>query len=397
MKNALEPHEVRVAARRADGSPVPASDVLAYVEQVKVAAGVIDGARLAEPGFHVLRMALDDEGNVAYTDDLVRDGLDWQGLVRSIAHRCATAVLVDDGVVDPQGSHHEWDDLPDELERHLDDLAETAAPALAVHVMRVDPDLDVDARLIAWSTKASVETTRIEDFIAIRESTSIAPDAAVEQALRTQLPAVSLRSDGEAREALVRVRNGRRVVECHVSRRPSPALPAVELTPDLRDLLLDSTSVTPQTKHTLEPAVTEQLAAAGSGATSFAHDVAVAIGVPVAAAAWLDGEEPPGPVEVVEPSTTRETIGHVGREVAADMRAQMVKGPLGGFRRFLLDVPPAMAAYAVGELTLAYVLGGWDGWAILRWTAVAILTFDGLVSLGIAATTLGRRVRASRR
>ena len=115
---------------------------------------------------------------------------------------------------------------------------------------------------------------------------------------------------------------------------------------------------------------------------------------------WIDQGVAPGQVDVVEPSTTRALVARGVREVGRDVRDEfsreaLTKGPLGGFRGFLLDHPVVMSAYAGIELVLAYLLAtAFEPWPVLRWAVAALVALDGLMSLGMAAATLRRRVRA---
>ncbi|MCL3839117.1 hypothetical protein [Aeromicrobium duanguangcaii] len=217
MNSPAEIHEIELAARRSDGSAVAADEVLAYLDSVRVAAGVIDGARLGRPGLHTVRMALTEDELVQRSDGLPAT-LTWQGLVRLLAHRFDTVAVVDDGVVGPDGRHH-GDDLPVELGELLDEvwhLTSAEVSATSVHVLRTDPDIDSDAQSIANRGKATVEVVHVDGFTLIRDTISTDPGTVVDLAARSQLPAVALRREGDARGAVVRMRQGRRVVTCHV-------------------------------------------------------------------------------------------------------------------------------------------------------------------------------------
>ncbi|MCL3839118.1 hypothetical protein [Aeromicrobium duanguangcaii] len=76
-------------------------------------------------------------------------------------------------------------------------------------------------------------------------------------------------------------------------------------------------------------------------------------------------------------------------------RDALTKGPLGGFRRFLLDHPVVTLLYGLAELAVAYALVALiEPWPVVRWIAGGLVAIDGLTSVGIGATTLRRRVRA---
>lgn len=399
MNSPVEIHEIELVARRRDGSLVTADEVLAYLDSVRVAAGVIDGTRLGRPGAHTVRMALTQDELVVRSDELPAT-LEWQGLVRSLVHRLDTIALVDDGVVGPDGRHHGEDDLPAELDDLLEDVwAVYDVPTTSVHVVRTDPDIDSDAQSIANRGKATVEVVHLDGFTLIRDTVSTDPGVVVDVALRSQLPAVALHREGDARRAVIRMRQDRRAVTFHVELGVAPELTDVS-DPATRELLLGGVCVTFGSRRRPDDALVERLRAAGTGETSFAHDVAEAVGVPVAAAAWLEDGEAPGPVTVVGPLSAGEMLARGVRGFTEDMREELsrealTKGRLGGFRGFLLDHPVVTLLYGLAELCIAYLLAtAIEPWPVLRWGVAGFVALDGLTSLGIGATTLRRRVRA---
>lgn len=397
MNIPAELHEIGLVARRADGTTIEAQELVDYLGSVRVAAGVIDGRRNGVAGLHTVRMALTDDALVLRSDGLPAT-LDWQGLVRSLVHRFDTVAVVDEGVVDGDGRHHDEQDIPDDVVDLLESLPD-AVPATSVHVLRCDEDLDLDAELIASTVETPVERARVEGFVLVRDARLSFPVPMTSLALVSQLPAVSFRRAGESTEAVIRVRSGRQSVELTVSAPVEPSVPD-DFGPALRDVLTGTVAVSWSGRRAPADALLQQLATAGSNGASFAHDVAVIVGVPTEAAAWLDHGVAPGPIDVVEPSTTRELVARGAREIGRSMRgelsrAELTKGPLGGLRRFLLDHPLVMTAWAVAELALAYLVAtALEPWAVLRWSVAALVALDGLMSLGIAAMTRRRRVRA---
>lgn len=398
MNSTAEVHEIELVARRPDGSRVAADEVLAYLDSVRVAAGVVDGARLGRLGVHTVRMALTEDELVVRSDDLPAT-LEWRGLVRSLVHRFATVALLDDGVVGPDGRHHR-DDLPDELRELIDDASTLEEiPTTCVHVVRTDPDLDSDAQSIANSGRATVEVVHLDGFTLIRDTISTDPGVVVDVALRSQLPAVALRREGDARSAVVRMRQGRRTIVGEIER-GVPAEVTDVSDPATRALLVGDVLVTFGSRRRPDDALRERLQAAGTGETSFAHDVAAAVGVPIGAATWLEDEVAPGPVTVLGPLSRREMLAQGVREFTDDMRSELsrealTQGPLGGFRRFLLDHPVVTLLYGLAELWIAYLLvTAIEPWPVVRWIVAGYVALEGLMSLGIGATTLRRRVRA---
>ncbi|WP_313409171.1 hypothetical protein [Aeromicrobium sp.] len=400
MNSPADVHEIGLVARRPDGAEVSADDVVAYLGSVRVAAGVVDGQRVGRPGLHCVRMALTHDGLVLRSDDLPAT-LGWQDLVRSLVHRFGTVALVDDGVVDRHGRHHDHDP-PGEVADLLELISETndhMTSRRSVHVVRTDHDVDSDAQSIANSTRSVVEVAHVDGFTLILDTASTDPGIVADVALRSQLPAVSLRREGDAQMAIIRARQGRRVVTCHVD----SGVP-VELTPGLpessvRTQLLGEVSVRFTSRRTFDDATVSRLRAAGTGEASFAHDIAETVGVPGAAAAWLLEGVAPEPVVGVGPLSRREMVARGSRGVAEDVRGEfsrekLTKGPLGGFRRFLLDHPLVTLLYGLTELALAYGLAtALEPWLLVRWAVAALVALDGFTSIGIAAVTLRRRAR----
>ncbi|MFO6454442.1 MULTISPECIES: hypothetical protein [unclassified Aeromicrobium] len=406
MNTPAETHEVGIVAFRADGSTIDARDLLDYLDSVRIAGGVIDGARLGQPEVHTVRLALDADELVLRSDDLP-PSLPWQGLVRSLVHRFDTVALVDDGVVDRDGRHYTGGDLPEELDELMDTIldAEThSLPLTLVHVLRTDPDLDGEAQSIANRGDGIVEVAEVDGFTLIHDTLSTDPGIVVDVALRSQLPAVSFSREGDARGAVVGVRHHGRTVVCHVDSGVPAELTAGLSDPATRDLLRGEVTVWfPSRRRRLDDALVARLKAAGTGETAFVADVADAIGVPLVAADWLEGGAAPASVTVVGPLSKREMLARGLRGAAGDLRTELsreeiTKGPLGGLRRFLIEHPGACLIYGLTELALAVVFltvaAGWGLWAPVRWILVIYFAVDGLFSLGVAAVSWRGRLRA---
>lgn len=406
MSTLAEVYEVGIVACRADGSAVGADDLLDYLESVRVAAGVIDGARLGQPEVHTVRLALDADDLVLRCDDLP-PSLPWQGLVRSLVHRFDTVALVDDGVVDRDGRHYGGGDLPEELDELMDTVweAEThSLPLTLVHVLRTDPDLGGDAQSIANRGDGSVEVAEVDAFTLIHDTLSTDPGIVVDVALRSQLPAVSFSREGDARGAVIRVRQHGRTVACHVDSGVPAELTAGLSDPATRQLLRGEVTVWFRSRRRrLDDALVARLKAAGTGETAFAADVADALGVPLVAADWLESAAAPASVSVVGPLSKREMLARGLRSVPGDLRTELsreevTKGPLGGLRRFLIEHPGACLIYGLTELALAVVLltvaAGWGLWAPVRWILAIYFAVDGLFSLAVSAVSWRGRVRA---
>jgi len=401
-----ETHEVGIVACRADGSTIDARDLLDYLESVRVAAGVIDGTRLGQPEVHTVRLALDADELVLRSDDLPPT-LPWQGLVRSLVNRFGTVALVDDGVVDRDGRHHAGGDLPDELDELTDAVwhAEPRPlPLTLVHVIRTDPDLGGDAQSIANRGDATVHVAEVDGFTLIHDTLSTDPGVVVDVTLRSQLPAVSFSREGDARGAVIKVRHRGRSVTCHVDRGVPPELTSGLHDPVTRDLLRGEVSVWfPSRRRRFEDSLVARLKAAGTGETTFAADVAGAVGVPLSAADWLEEDTPPADVTAVGPLSKREMLARGLRSVPGDLRTdlsreEITKGPLGGLRRFLIAHPGACLLYGLTELALAIVFltvaASWGLWAPVRWVVAIYFAVDGLFSLAVSAVTWRGRVRA---
>lgn len=406
MNTPAETHEVGIVAFRADGSTIDARDLLDYLDSVRIAGGVIDGARLGQPEVHTVRLALDADELVLRSDDLP-PSLPWQGLVRSLVHRFDTVALVDDGVVDRDGRHHTGGDLPEELDELMGTVweAEThSLPLTLVHVVRTDPDLGGEAQSIANRGDATVEVAEVDGFTLIHDTLSTDPGVVVDVTLRSQLPAVSFSREGDRRGAIIRVRHGGRTVVCHVDRGVPPELTAGLHDPETRALLRGGVTLWfPSRRRRFDDALVARLKAAGTGEKSFAADVADAVGVPLSAALWLEEEAPPPAVTVVGPLSKREMLARGLRGAAGDLRTELsreeiTKGPLGGLRRFLIEHPGACFVYGLTELALAVVFltvaADWGLWAPIRWVVAIYFAVDGLFSLGVAAVTWRGRVRA---
>ena len=114
---------IQLVRYRADGSRINVPDVAQYFDRIRVAAAVIDGVDVAQPGTILVTILLDAQHDALRVDGVTREPLSAQACTRSVLHYFNTVAVFEDAIVDQHGTDYAVKDLPAEIAA----LIETAA------------------------------------------------------------------------------------------------------------------------------------------------------------------------------------------------------------------------------------------------------------------------------
>jgi hypothetical protein len=398
-----------VTVHRED-APTRASDVASVLQSRGVIGAVVDGDVAALPGWVLVRVAVDDDEQVATAgaDGVPRPGTDVPSLVAAISRHLRATVLIDapttlgpDGnpvfAVGPDGA------ATSPVEPELDESRVRSVQAWVGHGA-------LGARALASGAKHPLTVHEHEgSVVAVGEGVFLEPEPPNRWSFG--FPYVAMTRTGDVRTFAYVAGKGRKALRLDLSW--APPLHAVvpvsvaEGTPAHGLALWLRLARTGDGELPAHPDLGEGLARAlvtAAGAEQgdrFLATVAELFGVPpaVAQAAETGAVADLGAGERVEPEST-------GTLIRAALRQELTQEPSGTdpfsrFRRRLIRRPGWQLSIGVFELVAAALValslvGAWSdmpGW--LRATSCALLAIDGLVNTVLASRRLRRgRARA---
>ncbi|NLC97669.1 MAG: hypothetical protein GX678_01135 [Actinomycetales bacterium] len=388
---------IQLVRYRADGSRINVPDVAEYFDRIRVAAAVIDGVDVAQPGTILVTILLDAQHDALRVDGVTREPLSAQACTRSVLHYFNTVAVFEDAIVDQHGTDYAVKDLPAEIAA----LIETAANPGETPVVHAMSGRDtISPGFIAAAAETPVDRAFVGDFTIVSDPSGNSADAAVDLATRSELPVATVMQLGDGHVMRAKIRVGRRTSTFAMrNAAPRQTLVATFGNTQVEELLADGTRLI----HEAGAAVPEELATAlqaiDPDSSEFLSEALALIGLPTAAADWLAGTVPDAEVTVVEPKSTgavlKDSIFSEFQDEAFDSSKF-----LGKFRGFLRRRPVFSLFYGLAEVVMGLVVIVYGGqvlhlWTWLRWTIGLVWMLDGMATAGWAVLLLRARIRAA--
>ncbi len=388
--------EVQLVRLRPDGSRIAVREVAEYLERLRVPANITEGSAFGNDAMIILHFAVEENDyQIVRADDTLTAPLEARDLVRSVLHHFNTIALVDNEsmLIDMLGHVHELDEIPEELVPRWKLVPERFGPPVVHVVSSLDP---MNHGMTANAARSVVEVVQVDQVSVIRDASGRSDSSVTELTLKSELPAASFsRSGGIQFNGALKV-GRKKVTFTAIAGEHSGISVGTENNETLHAFLSLEPQVFCTSRRALPADLEAELNAAVRDPEHMIERVLRALGLPVEAAAWLEPDQAPGDITVVEPQSMMKVMGSTFNdpEFYKDLEDMPFYGRMWTFFR---KHPWVGLAFGLFEIIIAVALAtighDWDINVWIRWIVAILSGSDGIMNGGMAIIRLLHRKR----